>query len=557
MHALTLDSANATLHMYADGTLDLSGANAALTVSAGTFDLGAATLQGGTVTSTGGLLEIESGATLDGVTWRGTIAFSAGPATALYVTGGLTMETATGGSPGSIDLSTGGHSLNVLDSETLNNATLNFGSGSSSWLTFDYSHSGVRTTLTLGSGFTLDQTGGNNNLSNSFANDTIANAGLIAVSGGVFTVSGGGFNNSGTMSVSGGATTVDLSGVATLNNAGLIAVNGGSFDASNVVFANSGTMSASGGAIIDLSTTTLSNTGLIEIGTNSGVLLGSSSDTAGITFNGTDATLVLNAPSSYTGTISGMAASDGINLTGIGYDSGGSAILLAGNVLQIVESTNTLDLQLNPAQNFTGDSFQLSSLSGGSAVTELCYLTGTRIATPSGEVCVEQLAAGDLVCLADGGVAPVRWLGHHTVSRRFGDPLRTWPIRVRAGALAENVPSRDLLLSPGHALRVGDVLAHAAALVNGVSIVRETQVPETFVYWHVELDTHALILAENTPAETFLDSYQELAFDNRASRPAPPQGLEELPYSRAKAPRQVPRLLREALAARAAAYAAA
>jgi hypothetical protein len=77
-----------------------------------------------------------------------------------------------------------------------------------------------------------------------------------------------------------------------------------------------------------------------------------------------------------------------------------------------------------------------------------------------------------------------------------------------------------------------------------------------YAYWHVELDTHALILAEGTPAETFLDTLEDLAFDNRASRPAPPAGALELPYPRCKSHRQVPRALREALAARAAAIGA-
>jgi hypothetical protein len=197
------------------------------------------------------------------------------------------------------------------------------------------------------------------------------------------------------------------------------------------------------------------------------------------------------------------------------------------------------------------DSFGTTATTTSTLVT-LCFLSGTRIATPAGEVAVETLQPGDLVRLADGGTAPVRWMGRNTIARRFSDPVRDWPIRVRAGALAENMPSRDLLLSPGHAVRVGDVLAQAVALVNGTTIVREARVPESFVYWHIELDAHALVLAENTPAESFLDSYQELAFDNRDERPAPPADARELPYPRCKSVRQLPRHVRAALAARAA-----
>src|ERR1700716_3436145 len=94
------------------------------------------------------------------------------------------------------------------------------------------------------------------------------------------------------------------------------------------------------------------------------------------------------------------------------------------------------------------------------------------------------------------------WLGRQTVSLGFADPLRVLPIRIKAGALGDNIPSRDLLLSPDHAVLIDDVLIQAGALVNGVSIIRETNVPQTFTYYHIELDGHELILAEGAPAET-------------------------------------------------------
>ena len=154
----------------------------------------------------------------------------------------------------------------------------------------------------------------------------------------------------------------------------------------------------------------------------------------------------------------------------------------------------------------------------------------------------------------DGVAKPVAWLGKQTVSMVFADPLRSLPIRVKAGALGDNVPGRDLLVSPDHALLVDGVLIHAGALVNGTSILRETQVPEAFVYYHVELDDHSLILAENTPAETFVDNVDRLDFDNWAEHEALyPEGkpIKEMPYPRAKAHRQVPVDIRVALAERA------
>jgi hypothetical protein len=184
----------------------------------------------------------------------------------------------------------------------------------------------------------------------------------------------------------------------------------------------------------------------------------------------------------------------------------------------------------------------------------ICFCAGTHIATPTGEVAVETLKRGDLVLTYDKRSVPVVWLGIQTVSRLFADPLRTNPIRIRAGALGDAVPTRDLRVSPDHALLVGDVLIHAGALVNGTSIVRETQVPETFVYYHVETDDHSLILAENTPAETFIDNVDRRGFDNWAEHEALyPKGkpLGEMDFPRARARRQVPMWMRVALNERA------
>ena len=52
--------------------------------------------------------------------------------------------------------------------------------------------------------------------------------------------------------------------------------------------------------------------------------------------------------------------------------------------------------------------------------------------------------------------------------------------------------------------------------MNGVSIQREPIMPALFVYYHIELDNHALILAEGAPAETFIDSVDRGRFDNWA-----------------------------------------
>jgi ELWxxDGT repeat protein len=195
----------------------------------------------------------------------------------------------------------------------------------------------------------------------------------------------------------------------------------------------------------------------------------------------------------------------------------------------------------------SGDSTHGLDPFGLTAVT-ICFMANTMIRTPDGEVAVETLRRGDRVMTNGGQAKPVSWIGRQTVSSVFGDPLRVLPIRIKASALDENVPSRDFLLSPDHAILIGKVLIQAGALVNGTSIIRETNVPTTFTYYHVELDDHSLILAENTPAETFVDNVDRLGFDNWIEHQALyPEGkpIVELPYPRAKAYRQVPREIRQ------------
>ncbi|KAA0125147.1 Hint domain protein [Methylobacterium sp. P1-11] len=135
-----------------------------------------------------------------------------------------------------------------------------------------------------------------------------------------------------------------------------------------------------------------------------------------------------------------------------------------------------------------------------------CYVTGTRIRVLRGRVIsdepVESLVMGDLAITAAGKPRPIRWIG----SRRYVGmtaPDAERPVRIRAGALHDGVPARDLLVSPDHAVWLDGLFVAAGLLVNGTSITRGEAVAD-LVYWHIELDSHDLLLAENTPAESFL-----------------------------------------------------
>lgn len=182
--------------------------------------------------------------------------------------------------------------------------------------------------------------------------------------------------------------------------------------------------------------------------------------------------------------------------------------------------------------------------------TPLCFLEGTLITTPDGLRPVESIQAGDLVLTAQGQAEAVRWVGVRKVAARFADKMSAFPVRIAAGALDEALPVRDLHLSPEHAVLVNGILINAAALVNGVTITREMEMPEIFTYYHVELASHALILAEGAPAETFLDNVERLHFDNWATHPGDAV-TAEMDLPRAKGARQVPAAIRSRLLARA------
>jgi hypothetical protein len=374
---------------------------------------------------------------------------------------------------------------------------------------------GVAASVTVKSGATLDLSGATLNAAGGFVdNGLVIGTGVIGVGtaitgGGAIAANGGTLEIDGSVDATGAATTFVIGAGADLKFGGSV----GNFDGVDpqIDFTGNGTLD------------------LTSEGRGSG----------GELF-------------AFHGVVDNFAAGDSIKVLGpadtVHFDA-------ASDVLTITSGHN-VEAQIQLAGKYTAGSFSMSESSGVTTITTsaICFMAGTRIRTPDGETAVEDLKPGDLVLAADGLARPVVWLGRQTISTVFADPLRVWPVRIKAGALADNVPARDLLLSPDHAVLVEGALIHAGALVNGVSILRETVVPKVFTYYHVELDDHALVLAENTPAESFIDNVDRLGFDNWSEHQALyPEGktIEELPYPRAKAHRQVPVGLRVKLAERA------
>ena len=167
---------------------------------------------------------------------------------------------------------------------------------------------------------------------------------------------------------------------------------------------------------------------------------------------------------------------------------------------------------------YTSSDFKLAADGhGGTTVSFACFLRGTRLDTPNGEIAVEDLRPGDLVLTERNGAVPVKWIGKRALLPGHNlRPEAVLPVRVRAGAIADGVPRRDLLLSPDHGLYLGGGLIPVKLVENGVTIVQETTAPagSRFTYFHIELETHDILLAEATPAESYLDTGNRAVFEN-------------------------------------------
>lgn len=143
-----------------------------------------------------------------------------------------------------------------------------------------------------------------------------------------------------------------------------------------------------------------------------------------------------------------------------------------------------------------------------------CFARGTLIRTPRGDVAVETLAIGDDVSTVDGGARSIKWIGRRAFAARFlSEGSSAAPVLIRANALADDVPYRDLRVSPEHALYIDGVLIPAIHLVNGRTIVRDVE-DEVIEYFHIELEGQGIVLADGAPAETYVNHNNRKMFAN-------------------------------------------
>lgn len=139
-----------------------------------------------------------------------------------------------------------------------------------------------------------------------------------------------------------------------------------------------------------------------------------------------------------------------------------------------------------------------------------CFVKGTLISTPDGDVPVESLTEGDLVHTQDEGPQPLRWIGTRTVAaiEQYA------PILIRAGTFGQH---GDVMVSPLHRVLIRDSLAEllfgdrevlvaAKDLVNDRSVTRREGGSVTYV--HLMFDKHQVVFSEGLATESFLPGPQ-------------------------------------------------
>ncbi|MCP1242279.1 hypothetical protein GOB86_06340 [Acetobacter lambici] len=140
--------------------------------------------------------------------------------------------------------------------------------------------------------------------------------------------------------------------------------------------------------------------------------------------------------------------------------------------------------------------------------TRACFIEGTDIHTQGANVGLDTLQTGSLVDVwgRDGASTQrLLWVGrgHVQVRPELPEEEAGYPIRVLRHALGQNLPERDLLLTPQHTVLHNGRFVPVRMLVNGGSIFYDHSITR-YDYTLVQTETHAVLVANGVPTESYL-----------------------------------------------------
>ena len=191
-----------------------------------------------------------------------------------------------------------------------------------------------------------------------------------------------------------------------------------------------------------------------------------------------------------------------------------------------------------------------------------CFTPGTLIATTKGERAVEDLRQGDRIITRDNGIQEICWIGaKHLSGRDLLAKPNFRPILVPKGSMGNDMPERDMMLSPNHRLLVANeeaafYLGETEVFVSAKHLVGKEgiqQVDATGVnYIHFMFEQHEVVLSNGHWSESFQPGDLSLKGINAAQRSeiftlfpelAKPQGLRAYTSSRLTLKRHEARLV--------------
>jgi hypothetical protein len=151
----------------------------------------------------------------------------------------------------------------------------------------------------------------------------------------------------------------------------------------------------------------------------------------------------------------------------------------------------------------------------------VCFTAGTLIRTRTGDVAVDHLRVGNEVLTRDRGYRPIRWIGSCKLDcSDLGADPRLRPIRIRADALGDGLPDRDLLVSPQHRMLIASKIARNMFGSDEVLVAAKQLLPMKGIeiaqdvaevsYWHFLCDDHEIVIANGALSETLYTGKQAL-----------------------------------------------
>ncbi|WP_166416879.1 Hint domain-containing protein [Cochlodiniinecator piscidefendens] len=205
-------------------------------------------------------------------------------------------------------------------------------------------------------------------------------------------------------------------------------------------------------------------------------------------------------------------------------DEAGDTLNVQGDVREIIYDPGTGD------ENGTvifedGSTLTFTEIEN---INVICFTPGTGILTNKGMIAVEDLCVGDRVLTRDNGMQTLRWVGAKTLNQQSllqRPNLR--PILIKKGSLGDDLPERDMYVSPNHRMLMKDpdnslLLGDTEVLVAAKHLRARKGVEQVatagVTYIHMLFDRHELVVADGYWTESFHPGHHAMSEMESAQR---------------------------------------